>query len=370
MAHGSAACGDTEVHGVRLLKAETVPGVVPFLIMGVVALGAVVFHQDLDWGGLSLLSLGPVVAVIRGVGYTIVSCCLAMVLCVGIASSERVIAKPGAIMSCAVVAGVSVAAVIASVRLRGHRQELAQVTAIAEVTQQVLFRPVPAGVGLLRLAVSYMSATSFARIGGDLYDVVPTGHGLRLIIGDVQGKGLSAVQTAATVLGSFRETAYDAPDLAVIAHRIEISLARQLSGERFVTAVLAHVTPDGSNIELLNCGHPPPLLVCDGESRFVEPGQSRLPLGLAQLAESPCEPDTITLDCGDSILFYTDGITEARNQVGEFFTLTSSCILSEGHDPERALAHLSSAVVCHVGHALDDDAAMLLLHRTRRPHPG
>jgi serine phosphatase RsbU (regulator of sigma subunit) len=191
----------------------------------------------------------------------------------------------------------------------------------------------------------------------------PASHGLRLIIGDVQGKGLSAVQTAATVLGSFRETAYDAPDLAAIAHRIEISLARQLSSERFVTALLAHVTLDGSKVELLNCGHPPPLLVCDGESRFVEPGRSRLPLGLAQLAKSPCEPVTITLDYGDSILFYTDGIVEARNRAGEFFTLTGNSILSDGHDPERLLAHLSRAVLRHVGHPLDDDAAMLLLHR-------
>jgi serine phosphatase RsbU (regulator of sigma subunit) len=208
-----------------------------------------------------------------------------------------------------------------------------------------------------------MSAASFARIGGDLYDVALTSHGLRLIIGDVQGKGLPAVQTAATVLGSFRETAYDAPSLAVIADRIEISLARQLGSERFVTAVLAQVTTEGSKIELLNCGHPPPLLFHAGESRFVEPCRSHLPLALAQLAQSPCEPVTIALDDGDSILFYTDGITEARNRAGEFFTLTNYRTLSDSHDPERALAHLSSAVVGHVGHALEDDAAMLLLHR-------
>ncbi len=355
--------GDTEVHGVSLLKADVVPRALPFLIMGAVAAAAVVIHRDLAWGGLSLLSLGPVATVIRGVVYTIVSGGLGIGLCEGVADYERVIAAPGEIMSCAVVTGVAVAAVIASVRLRGHRQELAQMTAIAEVTQQVLLRPVPARVGLLRLAVSYMSATSFARIGGDLYDVAPTSHGLRLIIGDVQGKGLPAVQTAATVLGSFRETAYDAPNLAVIADRIEISLARQLSSQQFVTAVLAHVTADGSKIELLNCGHPPPLLVCDGESRLVEPGRTHLPLGLAQLAESPSEPVTIALDDEDSILFYTDGITEARNRAGEFFTLTNNRILSDRHDPERALAHLSSAVVRHVGHALEDDAAMLLLHR-------
>jgi serine phosphatase RsbU (regulator of sigma subunit) len=358
------------VYGVSLAKAaEAVSRATPFLIMGVVAAAAVMLHEDLDWGGLSLLSFGPVVAIVRGVGYTIVSAGLAILLCAGVAGYKGVIATPGAIMSCAVVTGVAVAAVIASIKVRGHRQELAQVTAIAEVTQQVLLRLVPAEVGQLRLAVSYLSATSFARIGGDLYDVAPTIHGLRLIIGDVQGKGLSAVQTAATVLGSFRETAYDAPGLAAIANSIEISLARQLNGERFVTAVLAHVTPDGSKIELLNCGHPPPLLLCDGGSRFVEPSRSHLPLGLAQLAESPFEPVTIALHHKDSILFYTDGITEARNRAGEFFTLTSNRILCDSHDPERALADLSSAVVRHVGHALEDDAAMLLLHRCTASRP-
>ena len=106
----------------------------------------------------------------------------------------------------------------------------------------------------VRLAVRYMSATSHARIGGDLYEVVASPSGMRLIIGDVQGKGLVAVKTAATVLGAFREVAPEAASLPMIVERLEISLARQLGDEQFVTAILAEVSPDGSRIKLLSCG--------------------------------------------------------------------------------------------------------------------
>jgi len=66
------------------------------------------------------------------------------------------------------------------------------------------------------MAVRYISASASAQIGGDLYAVIMTAGSVRLIVGDVQGKGLAAVQTAATVLGAFREAAYDAADLALI----------------------------------------------------------------------------------------------------------------------------------------------------------
>ena len=159
--------------------------------------------------------------------------------------------------------------------MRQRREhELAEVRAIAEVAQQVLLGPVPDSARSVRLAVRYMSATSHARIGGDLYEVVTGSTGMRLIIGDVQGKGLVAVKTAATVLGSFREVAPEASSLLVIADRIEVALARQLNDEQFVTAVLAEVSADGSRIKLLSCGHPPPLLITGHAGRFVEPADA------------------------------------------------------------------------------------------------
>lgn len=98
--------------------------------------------------------------------------------------------------------------------MRERREaELASVRSIAEVAQRVLLRPVPRTAGGLSAAVSYTAAVAEARIGGDLYEVVTSPGGVRVIVGDVQGKGLDAVETAADVLGAFREAAHDEPGL-------------------------------------------------------------------------------------------------------------------------------------------------------------
>ena len=211
------------------------------------------------------------------------------------------------------------------------------------------------------IAVRYVSAAASARIGGDLYEAVPVGGGVRLIVGDVLGKGLPAARTAAVVLGAFRESAYDAVSLAEIAARIEASLQHQEAVEEFVTVVLAQVSADGSQAEILNCGHPPPLLVRDGEVTAAEPAAVSLPLGLGALLPEAREVSTIPLKTGDRLLFYTDGITEARDRQGTFYPLELSGALLSLPDLGSALDQLIEDVLRHVGHTLQDDAAILLI---------
>ncbi len=338
--------------------------VMPFLIMAAVVVVFIVIGGRS--GMLPVLSLGPAfAAVVGGFRYTLISGAVAVVLCGALATYQDLTASRQDTLAFATVAGVTLAGVIASAGRQRRDRELTQIRAIAEATQQVLLRPVPDRVGGMRLAVRYMSATSGARIGGDLYEVAPTDRGLRLIVGDVQGKGLPAVQTAATVLGAFREAAHDAPSLAVITDRIEASLARQGDGEQFVTAILAQVTRDGPGVELLNCGHPPPVLISSHSARFAEEAEPGLPLGLSGLGAFPHQPTTIDFGPGEAILFYTDGVSEARDKHGAFFSLLpadpAAMVGPAATDPSAMLERLSSDVVRHVGHALADDAAMLLV---------
>ena len=313
---------------------------------------------------LPLLALGPAFAAVSGgVRKTVVAGTVAFASCALIAVYQMVGSWESYALDSATVAGVTVAAVMASTLRARRARELAEVRAIAEVAQQVVLGPVPREVSSVRLAVRYMSATSHAQIGGDLYEVVPALDGCRLIIGDVQGKGLIAVKTAAAVLGAFRESAHDAADLTMIAERIELSLSRQLTAEQFVTAVLAEVSSDGSKIQLLSCGHPPPLLIAGGAGRFVEPAVPGLPLGLSHLAEIPRDVTTLPFGPGDQLLFYTDGVSEARNTAGDFYPLSEHQALTTGQEPDAVLDRLQQDVLRHVGHALDDDAAMLLLRR-------
>jgi len=350
---GSVPVTSPDAHGVFLAA-------LPFVVVGGVALVDVLAGPGV--GFLPVLSLGPALAAISRrpfptalIGALALACGVVLAVYDGLDGSRRGVIALGTI------AGVTVAGVIASAGRRRRERELANFKAIAEAAQQILLRPVPPRIPPVDIAVRYVSAAASARIGGDLYEAVSAEGGVRLIVGDVLGKGLPAARTAAVVLGAFRESAYDAVNLAEIAARIEASLQHQEAAEEFVTAVLAQVSADGCRAEILNCGHPPPLLVRDGEVTAAEPAEASLPLGLAALTPEAREVSTLPLKQGDRLLFYTDGITEARDRQGNFYPLERSGVLLGLPDLGSALDRLIEDVLRHVGHTLQDDAAILLI---------
>lgn len=316
-------------------------------------------------GFLALLTLGPAFAsVAGGVRRTALVGMLALAICVPLAVYDGLLGRTSNYLTLAAIVGVTAASMLAS-RLRNRRErELANLRLVAEAAQRVLLRPVPRRASDLRIALSYTSAAAEAQIGGDLYEVVTTPEGVRILIGDVQGKGLEAVETAAWVLGAFREAAYDQSELAGVVERVETSLARHLSGEKFVTAILAEVH-DGE-ISLLNCGHPAPLVLRRDGVHFAEPQEEALPLGLGALGSPRPKPHRVPFGEGDQILFYTDGVIECRDRNGHFYPLAERAHLLRGADPQVALDALRADLLRHVGGPFLDDAAMLLLRR----HPG
>jgi serine phosphatase RsbU (regulator of sigma subunit) len=317
------------------------------------------------WGLLPLLAVGPAVAAaVGGPLYTLAAGAAALAVCVPFAAGMQ----PGAShrmtgVTVLAVAGVTAAGVLASRARRCRDRELAQAQVVAEAAQKVVLRPLPRQAGPVRLAARYLSAWRGARVGGDLYEVVTTPDCVRLIVGDAQGKGLPAVQSAAAVLGVFREAAHEENSLEAIVSRIETSLARQLGDGQFVTAILAEVSADGAKIELLGCGHPAPLLLGPARPRFIVLGEGNLPLGLGQLANMPRIPVTISFEPGDALLFYTDGASEARNKAGAFFPLADSAAVRAAPDPATLADRLGDEVVRYVGHAPDDDMALLVIYR-------
>jgi hypothetical protein len=343
--------------------AQILLGMLPFAVMAVVAVVDIFAGSRI--GFLPLLSLGPALAAVtlRPVQTVLVGG-LAMLLCGMLSMYEDVAGSRRGVIALATIAGVTAAGAVASAGRHRRERELANVIAVAEAAQRVLLRPVPSEIGPVQLAVRYVSASASARIGGDLYEVVVAAGGIvRLIVGDVQGKGLAAVQTAAAVLGAFREAAHDAADLVQLAARIELSLQRQAADEEFVTAILAQVAGGGSGIEILNCGHPPPVMLSGTAVRFAETLDTGLPLGLAGLAPSERAGHSFELCPGEAILFYTDGISEARDKSGVFYELSACGTLLDGLSPDAALDRLRDDVIRHVGHELRDDAAMLLISR-------
>ncbi len=270
---------------------------------------------------------------------------------------------------------------------RGGQQDqrLADVTSVAEAAQRALLRPLPRQVGPLELGVVYLAAAAEARVGGDLYEVTRTQFGIRLIVGDVRGKGLDAVEIAADVLGVFREVAHEVYTLAEVARRIDASLARRPASplEEFVTAVLAEIDPAAGTLTVYNCGHPPPLVLspCPGR-RTGSDGQAgsggqhlpqvttvdvpapALPLRLMSLGGTSGAERTVPLQPGDALLLYTDGVTEARDGRREFYPLeerVAGLAARSGGSAEDLLDLLRDDLLRHVGAPLDDDAALLLV---------
>lgn len=239
--------------------------------------------------------------------------------------------------------------------LRNQREgRLERMTVIAETAQRAVLRAMPTAIGSVGLAARYVSATAEALVGGDLYEVAATPFGVRVIVGDVRGKGVEAVQTAAAVLGAFRAAAFTASDLAELARTIDETLARMIGEEEFVTAIVGEF--HGDRVTLANCGHHPPLLVVGSDVTTADTGEPALPLGLGArpvLTEHPWP-------VGARVLFYTDGLIETRDRSGEFFPLDDyTAELGQG-TVEEALDRLVDRLLAWGGQRMSDDLALVL----------
>ena len=190
----------------------------------------------------------------------------------------------------AAIVAVTLAAAYAS-HLRLQREEaFLQLRLVAGAAQKVLLRPLPPRIQDVEIESLYLAAQEQARVGGDFYEAADTPYGVRLLIGDVRGKGLSAVGAASALISSFRENAHDQPDLRGIAHRLQVAMARYSAAipavdqpEYFATALIAEIPYGSGHVRIINCGHPPPVFVRNGEIHVLEPTLASTPLNLAAL---------------------------------------------------------------------------------------
>ncbi|MEU8139239.1 PP2C family protein-serine/threonine phosphatase [Streptodolium elevatio] len=235
----------------------------------------------------------------------------------------------GLYIATAIIGAISVE--LARQRRRDARS-LVQAHSVAEALQLMLLRPVPPRLGPVRAAGYYEAADRRALVGGDLYDLVETPFGVRVVIGDVRGKGLPAIQHVGTVLGSFRDAAHGIADLAELADHMERRLVRDTAAgphaaadfapdtELFVTALLLELPPDSREVRVVDRGHPAPILLSRGRvTRLAtRPG---VPLGLGALADAATGATTHPLEPGDVLVLHTDGVSEARGPQGAFYPI-------------------------------------------------
>lgn len=279
--------------------------------------------------------------------------------------------------------------------MRGESRAL-HLRNVADTVRRTVLRPLPPFWGGLEHAGVYLASDASARVGGDFYDIQPSPYGTRVLVGDVQGKGLGAVETAAALLGTFREAGFHEPELAVVAEHLEERMTRhrgytaalgRAEGDRFATAVLLGFpadrpaarglrparprAPGPGPVEAVVFGHEPPLAVGPGGVRPL-PVTGGLPLGLRELDPAPVCVHRLPLAADETLLLVTDGVTEARDAAGTFYPLDEEVARAVARDarvaePARLAAVVRNGVLRHSGGRLSDDTTVLAVRRAGGP---
>ena len=207
----------------------------------------------------------------------------------------------------------TMAVAVAAVRRRREKR-LARMTAIAEASQLALLPPLPPEITGVNIAARYRSAAREASVGGDLYEIIATGHGIRVIIGDVRGKGLDAILLAGQVLSAFRRSAVAMPSMDQVAGDVGRAIRPHVGEEDFVTAALVANRPIAAQPHR-----------CQSAAITRRCCPLRQPAAADQREDRPAaglEDDftafTATWSPGYRLLLYTDGLVESRDQHGEF----------------------------------------------------
>jgi GAF domain-containing protein len=239
-------------------------------------------------------------------------------------------------------------------------------TSIARALQASLLPPTLPLVAGLEFGARYAAAGEGNDVGGDFYDVFALPHGgWGVAIGDVCGKGAEAAAITGMARDVLRLLVRDGAAPPVALQRLNESILELDERGRFCTAALGILRqgPEGVTVRLSSAGHPPPVLVdANGEPRFV--GRSGTLLGV--VPDIDVTEDELVLGPGESLVFYTDGVTERRSG-DEMFgegRLLGSLRAGSGRPADMLAGHLESDVRRFGVAPSRDDLAVLVIRCT------
>lgn len=239
---------------------------------------------------------------------------------------------------------------------------------VAHALQQSLLPPVLPLVAGIGFGAEYVPAGDADEVGGDFYDVVPLPQDRWLVVvGDVSGKGVQAAAVTGLVRDVIRVLVQDGRPLAEALSRLNDTLVERGSG-RFCTLALAAVgrgADGGLDVALHLAGHDQPVLVRgSGSAEFVGAGGTAL--GLLRSIES--QVVQVSLRPGDSLVFYTDGVTERRHgrELFGFDRLRDAAAPLAPFSAEVVAARLRSTTLAFSPEPPRDDIAILVLRNEHR----
>ena len=207
-------------------------------------------------------------------------------------------------------------------------------------------------------------------MGGDAYDYAINDDGmLHLAVFDGMGHGLAAAGVTAFALSAYRHCRRAGARPAAMYRAVDAAVHDQFPTPRFVTALIAQLDVGTGRLRWISAGHPPPLLLRDGQLIGTLDVQPSPPLGL-QLAEREPVQGEESLQPRDMVLIYSDGLTEARRPDGQLFTEDRLAEFVErqaanGLPAPETLRGLREAIIERGEGALRDDATALLVEWRR-----
>ncbi len=240
---------------------------------------------------------------------------------------------------------------------------------LAQTLQQSLLPPIPPEIPGLEVATRFHPAGNGTELGGDFYDVFQSGiDKWSFLIGDVCGKGIEAAKVASLARHAMGVAAIrHAGPIEVLSWLNETVLARSPAPDRHLSAFYGdlRVTDNSCNVQMASAGHVPPILRrADGTTERVEMVGPLVGLW----ADFETTSVRVSLSRGDSLVLYTDGVSEARSN-GKFFGEDGVLNLvksAQPHDDADSLAHrILDAALAFSGGTMSDDVAILVL---RLPH--
>ena len=207
-------------------------------------------------------------------------------------------------------------------------------------------------------------------VGGDCFDYSLNGNVVDFVVFDAMGHGLQSA-----ILGSLAVSAYrnvrreQAPaDLGVLLRTVDAVISEYAGGDAFVTALFAQLDITSGRLRWATAGHPAPLHVRHASTLAPVDVRPAAPLGLNDWAGTADDVEVVelSLEPGDALLLYTDGVIEARDSAGDEFGQDRLRDLLErestsGREPAEMLRRLMHSVLTHHGARLRDDASALYL---------
>jgi serine phosphatase RsbU (regulator of sigma subunit)/PAS domain-containing protein len=211
-----------------------------------------------------------------------------------------------------------------------------------------------------RVAASYIAGETGTDVGGDFYDVFPVEDGWMVVLGDVTGKGVKAAALTALARHTAKTSARFDPRPAEVMSRVN-DVLREQPKLSIVTVVCARLRAvgDGAEVAVVSAGHPLPLRVAPG-AEAEEIGHFDIVLGA--MDEGEWEESVTTLRPGETLLFYTDGVTELPGETDRFGEQRLREVAGAGPPGAAELvARIERALEAFQAGDLSDDRAMLAI---------